>query len=351
MDESRGSGDGTAVAEDALPVEGFASLVNAFDDPIYVLDETGRFRYVNDAFLGAFGYDRDRVLGSQPSLVKDETAVAAAEDHLARLLSSDGPESVTFEVAIRTADGERVPCEDHMTLLPYEEEFRGSAGVLRDISEYKRREQELERQRARLDRVVGVASHDLRNPVNVLVGRLEMAEERGDPEDFAACRRAVERIDHLVEDMLVLARDGHLEDERVPVDLSVLGTDCWRTVETDDGTLVTDDAPTVVCGETQARHLLENLFRNAVEHGAVESDPVTVHVGPLDDGFYVADDGRGIPPAERERVFEDGYSGGEGTGLGLSIVAEIAEANDWTITVTESSTGGARVEFTGVTLA
>jgi signal transduction histidine kinase len=80
---------------------------------------------------------------------------------------------------------------------------------------------------------------------------------------------------------------------------------------------------------------------------------VTVTVGPLDDGsgFYVADDGPGVPEAERERVFEFGHSGSDGTGFGLAIVRGIAEAHGWRVSLTESESGGARFEFTDVKAA
>jgi signal transduction histidine kinase len=93
---------------------------------------------------------------------------------------------------------------------------------------------------------------------------------------------------------------------------------------------------------------LENLFRNSVDHGGVD---VTITVGALDggDGFYVADDGEGIPEAEREKVFDTGYTTtSDGTGFGLNIVAEIAEAHGWAVEAVEAADGGARFEFTGV---
>jgi signal transduction histidine kinase len=92
--------------------------------------------------------------------------------------------------------------------------------------------------------------------------------------------------------------------------------------------------------------VFENLFRNAVEHAG---DDVTITVGTLDGGFYVDDDGPGIPEDERDRVFEAGYSTGEaGTGFGLSIVRDVVEAHGWDIRVVEGADGGARFEITGV---
>jgi signal transduction histidine kinase len=76
---------------------------------------------------------------------------------------------------------------------------------------------------------------------------------------------------------------------------------------------------------------------------------VTVRVGDLGDGFYVADDGPGIPADRREDVFEPGYSTArDGTGFGLSIVRELADLHGWTVRATESESGGVRFEITGV---
>jgi signal transduction histidine kinase len=91
------------------------------------------------------------------------------------------------------------------------------------------------------------------------------------------------------------------------------------------------------------KQLLENLFGNAVEHGGPE---VAITVGEVADGFYVSDDGPGIPPAERTAIFEPGYStNSDGTGLGLSIVERVAEAHGWAVRITESESGGARFEI------
>jgi Signal transduction histidine kinase len=72
----------------------------------------------------------------------------------------------------------------------------------------------------------------------------------------------------------------------------------------------------------------------------------------MTDGFYLADDGPGIPEEDRDRVLDRGYSTtADGTGLGLAIVATVAEAHGWTVSVTDSIGGGARFEFTGVETA
>lgn len=74
-------------------------------------------------------------------------------------------------------------------------------------------------------------------------------------------------------------------------------------------------------------------------------------VGDLDDGFFVEDDGLGIPEDEREDVFDTGYSASPGgTGVGLNIVRQVAEAHDWDVDVGERTHGGARFEIKNVEL-
>jgi signal transduction histidine kinase len=92
--------------------------------------------------------------------------------------------------------------------------------------------------------------------------------------------------------------------------------------------------------------LLASLLDNAVTHA---HEDCLITVGQTGDGFYVADDGPGIPADEREEVLDAAYStADEGTGFGLTIAREIAAAHGWDLAVTESDAGGARIEVTGV---
>jgi len=210
------------------------------------------------------------------------------------------------------------------------------------------RERELEQQNERLGEFASVVSHDLRNPLNVAGGRLELAREECDSPHLDVIARQHERMGQLIDDLLALAREGRAEVEFEPVALDELGRACWGSVATDRASLAVATDAVVRADPDRLRQLLENLFRNAVDHGG---DGVTVTVGLLEDrsGFYVADDGPGVPEEERERVFDHGYSTSDGgTGFGLSIVSRIADAHRWDVAVTASDAGGARFEVTGV---
>lgn len=207
-------------------------------------------------------------------------------------------------------------------------------------------EEELEHKNEHLDQFAEIVSHDLRNPLNVATGRLELARADGDSDHFDAIARAHERMDVLIDDLLSLARAGESIRKTKPVELADLVQGCWRTVDTGLASLTTTTETTVLADESRLRQLLENLVRNAVEHGG---DDVAVTIGDLDDGFFIEDDGPGIPEADRGKIFEAGYSSSPtGTGFGLNIVKQVANAHGWEIEVGEGAEGGARFEITGV---
>jgi len=229
-------------------------------------------------------------------------------------------------------------------------EPREVIGLDTDITDLKERERRLEQQNERLREFVGAVSHDLRNPLSVAEGNLELARLEGDAEHFDAVERGHERMRTLIAELLTWAREDRVPLQREPVDLATAAERSWRTVETGNARLVVDADRIVSADRNRLEQLLGNLLRNAVEHGTdADGGGVTVTVGDCEDGFYVADDGPGIPAGKRERIFETGYSTLEGgTGFGLDIVERIAERHGWTVTVTGSDAGGARFEMTGL---
>ncbi|OYR78641.1 histidine kinase [Halorubrum sp. E3] len=200
----------------------------------------------------------------------------------------------------------------------------------------------------RLDQFASVVSHDLRSPLNVAQGRVDIERSSRDSEHLEIAARSLDRMEDLIADVLTVARQGQEVEETELLSLDAVVEECWDAVRTDDASLSVAADLRFKADPSRVRHLFENLFRNAIEHGG---DDVSIRVGPLDDGggFYVEDDGPGIPEADRERVFKTGFTtGSEGIGLGLAIVEGVVEAHGWRIAVEEGADGGARFEVSDV---
>lgn len=221
------------------------------------------------------------------------------------------------------------------------------------------REQQLERQVERLEEFASIVSHDLRSPLTVARGHIELMQATHDldEEHVSQIEFAHERMTEIIEDSLALARGGHTVDSTEPVDIESVARTAWKTIDPSAATLRLQGSGSIDADEDRLKRLLENLFRNSIEHGSktVDGDgdgtsepELTVTIGLLtgEDGFFVEDDGVGISLDDGESMFEAGETGsGSGSGLGLAIVRRIAQAHGWTVDLTESDTGGARFEF------
>ncbi|MFB6229269.1 MAG: histidine kinase N-terminal 7TM domain-containing protein [Halobacteriales archaeon] len=348
----------------------FRTLIEASSDMVFVLDETGRINYASPSVERVLGYDPDDLTEEAAFvelMVEDEATEGTDRDPEAdapsmaaatwrRVLDESGtdPESsdrIRFEVRLRTDDGETRTIEAIARYLVDDPAVSGIVINARDITERKQRELELERTNERLDQFASVVSHDLRNPLNVAMGHLDLAIETGDDGSLRTVRDQHDRMETMIEDLLTMARDGKQVEETEPIALDAAATRAWGNVETGGASLAVDTDVTVLAGESRLPNLLENLFRNAVEHGPGEGNPtsLTVRVKRVTGGFAVSDDGVGIPENIREKVTETGYTTeGDNTGYGLAIVDDIATAHGWDLAVTESPAGGTQFEFTGV---
>ncbi len=321
--------------------------LETLNDVFYVLGPDGELRRWNDRLREVFGYDDDALADMR----LQEFFPEEDHDRITRAFEATlETGQSTLEADVVTADGDRVPYEFTAAPLTGDDgEVTGIVGIGRNVSERREHERQLRRQNERLSEFASVVSHDLRNPLNVARARLDLARREDEDKHFEAVSRAHERMETLIDDLLAFARDGERATNVADVDLASTVADCWRTVETGDATLVTETERTVRADRSKLHQLLENCIRNAVEHGGAG---VTVTVGDLPDGFYVADDGVGVPEGAWDDVFEAGYSrSAGGTGLGLNIVEQVADAHGWEITVRESDDGGARFEVSGVETA
>jgi len=318
----------------------------------FILDTEFEIVWINEATEEYFGIDRDAVVGADKrQLIHDDVkhSVEDTESFATTVLATydDNTYIEEFDCHVLPADGRDERWLKHWS-QPIESGLYEGGRIehYTDITERKRRERELTRQNERLDEFASVVSHDLQNPLQVAGVQLELARDEYDSEHLDNIGQAHERMNSLIDDMLTLAREGEPVGDTESIDLVALTENCWRNVATGGATLTTDVERTINTDQSRLRQLLENLMRNAVEHGG---EDVTVTVGELDDGFYVEDDGPGIPENERDDVLKAGYSTAEdGTGFGLSIVKQVAQAHGWDVCVTDCSDGGARFEITGI---
>jgi signal transduction histidine kinase len=328
--------------------------------------------------------------GDEPSAEPEETGTAASTTTAASVLNrTRGSEGASVSLRHESDDG---TCYFRVRTVTtsHDEGYL----LFTDVTEGERRRRDLATTVVRLERIASVVSHDLRNPLEVAKIRLEAAQDTGDAVHFEKLEGALDRIEHLVRDVLTIG--GGDVDPTGTVAIRDVAEAAWETVDTADATLVTAASlPTVRGDADHLQRLFENLFRNAVEHGStgnraaerpgdraehgsassrVTPDDsvehgstgtrtarqsgdaterggraVTVRVEPLENGFRVDDDGPGIPPELHDRAFEAGTSTVSGNrGLGLSIVSQVARDHGWDVSLAGDTDGGARFEFTGV---
>ncbi|WP_436902942.1 histidine kinase N-terminal 7TM domain-containing protein [Halovenus halobia] len=363
---SSGSGNVLPLARDAI--------VQEVDNGIVVLDTDGRVVDINTTAKTMFGTERP--IGQFIDEITRRDLTSGGEELRPVIWGDESLRELRDQVWAESPRGDR--CYD-VQITELTDASRTPAGfvmLLHDITDQKTTEQQLEHQNERLDQFASIVSHDLRNPLNVADGNLELPYARADDdadtvevdvERLETVRSAHERMEDIIEDALILAREGKAVTEVERVSLEAVAERAWETVETDDAVLdVVADAE-LEADEDRLLTVFENLIRNAVEHGSTsppsgaqedsidhagDAGRLTVRVGPLDTGgFYIEDDGAGLPSEDHDDIFEHGHTTNpDGTGLGLAIVQEIVGGHGWEIDATESDAGGARFEVTGVSM-
>ncbi|WP_336358148.1 histidine kinase N-terminal 7TM domain-containing protein [Haloarcula sp. CGMCC 1.6347] len=334
---------------DISPVA-YREVVESLNSAVFVVDTDDTIIEANDVGRKLLG---DETIVGQSVDDALETSPELLEKY--RGLNDDAEETqAVIEQRDRFFDVQLTPLYDSHDALV------GRVFLIHEITEQKERERELERRNQQLDQFAAVLSHDLRNPLNVASGRLALARERNDPEEFDRVEEAHDRMSSLIDEVLAFARDEKTTD-RVELQLSALAKAAWGHVDTGEATLRIDGDRVIVGDRDQLLQLFENVFRNSVEHGSTSSRTgaddsvghggagVTIRVDATPDGFTISDNGPGVPPEEREEIFTHGVTSSEsGTGLGLAIVQHVVESHGWDVEMTESQPGGAKLVISGL---
>ncbi|MFB6163677.1 MAG: histidine kinase N-terminal 7TM domain-containing protein [Haloarculaceae archaeon] len=341
------------------------TVLEEIDGAIFVLDGDDNVTDLNPAARSLLGVADEPVVGRSATDVL--AAFADVYEHFADV--AEGRETVVVD----TAAGARRFDVRVSGLTDARGRSVGRVFLAHDVTEERERRDRLERQNERLTEFASVVSHDLRNPLQVATTHVDLAREVEDDErHLRSIADSHDRMEAIIRDVLALARQGDAVTDPERVSLSSVADDAWETVDTGDATFRNELVGWVEADRSRLRRAFENLFRNCIDHGAAGADPserptaddaaadelddgggLVVRAGTIapsegnvidlsERGFFVEDDGPGIPPTQRSLVFEHGYSDVEdGTGLGLSIVQSIVEAHGWSIAAEDSTLGGA----------
>jgi len=319
----------------AVERDRFERILESVADGIYMLDADGRIEYVNQAALDAhdFSYDREEVVGQFATAMMPADDIEACIDAIRSLIVADDATSEQVAVTVSDADGTDVPAELNLSLLPLEDgEYAGSVGVLRNVTERRRRDQML--------RVLNrVLRHNLRNDMNVVLGMSQLAEA-----EHEGVEKYTSRIQTVASNLVELGGKANVVEELTgPTASTPERADVVPIVEhaveavTDDGDsgLVTVDAPPSARASVPPLFevAVENVVGNALEHDAdptvrvsVEADESTVRVA-------VSDDGPGIPTVELDALRANRETPLEhASGLGLWLTSWIVDFADGDVT-------------------
>ena len=346
----------------------FKPVVDTMAAGVVICGSAGQIQYVNDSFARLLETTQTELYGMELRELLTDLAEGPFNEYkhsfeegepqsVETTYSFDGTQvSVTEVTTRRTVDGEEYLFK---TVSDLTERHKRERMLKRQNDKLQAQCEQLETQKQQFESFAQVASHDLRNPLGIAQGYLANARAESSDESLKKVSNALSRMEVLIDDLLALAEEGESVGEVEAVPLSRIADLAWENTETFDAELAVDEYR-IYADPIRTQQLFENLFRNAIEHAGPD---IEVYVGGMSGigtstrvsaetelavGFYVSDNGPGVPKADREAVFSESFSTNEnGTGLGLNTVKEIATAHGWQVRCDESRDGGARFEFRG----
>ena len=322
----------------------YEEVLRNLHDAVYTLDPEGTITWVNEVAVEEFdaGYAREDLIGAPVTTILSMADVERCADHIADLVANDPGGSRRCEIDLLTADGRRIPCDLHLALLPAEDgSFAGTLGVVRDVTEQRRREQGL----SVLNRVL---RHNLRNELSVVLAGLDRLDDDAAAPVVAAVDRLLRTSEKArsVED--ALRRDPV---PREPVDLGAVVAErataaAGRFPRADVD--VTTVAGCRIPGDDLLETVVDELLENAVRHHDGDRPAVAVAVEAAPDDWAtltVTDDGPGVPDAELEALDADAESPlVHASGLGLWLVTWTVDRLGGEVAFEAAEPRGTRVE-------
>lgn len=337
-----------------------SKAVASTSDGVAITDEDGTHIYQNAAFLQLLGASQAADLATRRGFA---WLLGAEAEPMQQTVA--GGQSWSGRADIRGSNGAPVPTLFRVDPIRHEDgRIIGNVATVTDITKELETEEklrrtlaELERSNAELEQIAYVASHDLKEPLRVIAGYLELLERRYEGQlDEAArsyIRHAVdgaERMRTLINHILDYARLNRAPGPQVTVNASLLvrqAHENLRSLIEERHALVTlDPLPDIRTTPARMVQVFQNLIDNAVRYCSADVPRVSVRAvrrGP-DWVFLVTDNGIGIPAELRDRVFIlfqrlHTQEESQGSGIGLSTCRKIVEGFGGRMWIEESSPG------------
>jgi PAS domain S-box-containing protein len=317
-----------------------------------------------------------------PDVTRD---VPPGGEGAAAALRADGVQSILFlplrardaQVGFMGFEGRRQQCtwsDESVALMRTVGELfvgavdrsRAEAALAKAAVELEQRNAELERSNRELEQFASIVSHDLKSPLQVVRGFVELLGRQADahPDQaaevqtyVAAALRGAARMDLLIDDLLAYSRAGHRPAELASIDLDLIVSevlaDSAALISETDATVTVGPLPTVPGDATQLRQLFQNLITNAIKFRRVGITPeVSITAQSADDRWVidVADNGIGISPEHRDEIFAMfsrlHHGDRPGSGIGLAICARVVANHGGSIWAEQVPRDGSLLRFT-----
>ncbi|EGQ43037.1 MAG: PAS sensor histidine kinase [Candidatus Nanosalina sp. J07AB43] len=321
------SHDITEKKEKTQRLEMQSSAMEATMDGIAISDAEGNYIYMNDAHAEMFGRDREYFIGKSWKVLYPETEVDRIEQQVFQKLQEEG--SWIGETVGIHRDGTEIIQEITLSLM----DDGKIICTNRDVTEQRQSKIELEEKNRRLDEFNSIVSHDLRNPLNVAMGYLNLSNESMTKEDLDKVERSLGRMENIIDELLAVSGDPE-NFQKEPLNLNEVLKQAIKIGERDLSYDLKDDLE-VQASRTGLINIFDNLISNSIRHN--EKD-VSIEVGTTKEGFYYTDNGK--LDSKLEDITDHGFSTSDkGRGLGLSIVKRLADANEWGFKLDKSEDG------------
>ena len=320
----------------------FYSIVEKSVDGVIVVDREGMVRFTNPALAAMFGRTREELSGELFGFP---------------VMSGESTEIDIIRRGGKTGVGE---------MYVVETEWEGERAYLitiRDISEHKQMEQELEAKNREMERFTYTVSHDLRSPLDTIRGFVDLVQEdlkqnelEEAAKDLQDIDKAARKMEKLLSDTLELSRIGRIANPPEDVPFGEIVKDALEQTAAPIKSSgveisVAEDFPTVHVDQMRIAEVLVNLIGNSIKYAGEQPTPkveISYRVDREETVFFVKDNGIGIEKSEHEKVFELFYQvdqSGGGFGAGLAIVKRIIEVHNGRIWIESGRGKGCTVCF------